>query len=162
METGDGVVIVLLDLLLADWTLPHADADARMVSRRILMSLSVSLMRLAPHSHKTNEINVSWVPRFLATLLVLCATLLALFLNQRKDDRERLRNIPHVTHASHDTDMHTSSMARLRSSRSASIASMRIRVESLVRLIDDYTASSEQVKENMRSEKTSISSQQLL
>jgi hypothetical protein len=45
----------------------------------------------------------------------------------------------HVTHASHDTDMHTSSMARLRSSRSASIASMRIRVESLERLIEDYT-----------------------
>jgi hypothetical protein len=109
METGDRVVIVLLDLLLTDGTLPHADADARMMSREILMVLSVALMRLSPLSHKTNEINVSWVPRFLATLLVLCTNLLALFQNQERKTVSIYAKY-HVTDPSHDTNMHTSSI----------------------------------------------------
>jgi hypothetical protein len=157
MKTGDRVVIVLLDLLLTDGTLPHADADARMVSREILMVLSVALMRLPPLSHEMNEINVSWVPRLLATLLVLCTNLLALFQNQERKT-VRIYTKYHVTDPSHDTNMHTSSKARLRSSRSA-IVSIRIWVESLERLIEVYTG--EQVNDDVRSKKMSISSQQL-
>jgi hypothetical protein len=84
METDDRVVIVLLDLLLTDGTLPHADADARMMSQEILMVLSVALMQLLPLLHEMNEINPSWVPGFLATLLVLCTNLFALFQNQER------------------------------------------------------------------------------
>ena len=56
----------------------------------------------------------------------------------------------HVTDPSHHTNMHTS--------RSA-IASIWIRVESLEQLIEVYTG--KQVKDDVKSKKTSISSQQL-
>jgi hypothetical protein len=128
-----------------------------MMSREILMVLSIALMQLPPLLRKTNEINVSWVPRLLATLLVLCANLLALFQNQERKTVSMYAKY-HVTDLSHDTNMHTSSIARLLSLRSA-IALIRTRVESLERLIEVYTG--KQVKDDVRSKKTSISSQQL-
>jgi translation initiation factor IF-1 len=44
MKNGDRVVVILLDLLLTDGTLPHTDADARMMSRGVIMRPSVSFM----------------------------------------------------------------------------------------------------------------------
>ena len=51
MKNGDRVVIILLDLILTDGTLPHTDTDARMMSGGVLMHPSISFMRLAPLSH---------------------------------------------------------------------------------------------------------------
>jgi hypothetical protein len=83
--------------------------------------------------------------------------LLALFQNQERKTVSIYAKY-HVTDPSHNTNMHTSSIARLRSSRSA-IALIRIRVESLEWLIKVNTG--KQVKDDVRSKKTSLSSQQL-